>query len=132
MSSMPTEVVPSPARPADPLILVRGMAGAVAGGVIGYFLFRLLYKNGLYGIMIPGALLGLGAGLAARGKSAPLGILCAVAAVGLGILSEWTIGPFKKDPSLAFFVTHVHHLPAVKLMLMALGAACAYWFGQGR
>ena len=127
----PLPVTPSQTS-ADAMLYVRGLAGAVAGGVLGYFLFRWLYSNGLYGVMIPGAMLGLGAGFAARGKSVVLGVICAVAAVALGIYSEWSIGRFKQDPSLLFFITHVHHLPPVKLLLMGLGTVCAYWFGQGR
>ena len=132
MSGMPTEVIPGPAKPADMMVLVRGLAGAVVGGIAGYFAFYALYKSGLYGIMIPGVILGLAAGLAARGKSIPLGIICALAAIPLAIYSEWTIGPFRKDPSLTFFIANIHHLPTVKLVMMAIGAACAYWFGQGR
>jgi len=135
MSGIPSELSSPPAKPAkplDPLVIVRGLAGAVAGGIAGYLLFRWLYTNGLYGVMIPGAFVGIGAGLATRGKSIPMGIICAVAAVALGIYSEWSIGRFKQDPSLLFFITHVHHLPAVKLLFIGLGSACAYWFGQGR
>jgi hypothetical protein len=31
-----------------------------------------------------------------------------------------------------FFITHLHALPVIKLLMMALGAAAAFWFGQGR
>jgi len=128
----PFEVKGAPPPPVNWLAFARGFAGAVVGAIAGYFLFYWLYKNGLYAIMVPGMLLGLAAGWAARGKSSTLGIVCAIAAVAVGIYSEWTIGPFKKDPSLPFFITHVHHLPVVKLLMMGLGAAAAYWFGQGR
>jgi hypothetical protein len=121
-----------PASPNQTLILLRGIGGAIAGGVAGYFLFVLLLRNGLYSSMIPGALMGLGAGLAARGRSPVLGILCAVVAIPLAIVGEWSVMPFRDDKSLAFFVTHVHELPPLHLVMMALGAAAAWWFGQGR
>jgi hypothetical protein len=108
------------------------LAGAVAGAVAGYFVFYWLYKNGFYAIMLPGLAMGMAAGWAAGGKSPALGIVCAVAAIAVGVYSEWTIGPFKKDPSLTFFITHVHHLPVVKLVFIGLGSAAAFWFGQGR
>ena len=129
----PTEPFPTPpaARP-DWLILVRGLAGAVAGAVVGYFVFYWLYKNGFYAIMLPGLAMGMAAGGMAGGKSRLLGILCAVAALAVGVYSEWTIGPFKKDPSLTFFITHLHFLPPIKLILIGLGSAAAFWFGQGR
>ena len=114
------------------LVILRGIVGAVIGGAIGFFVFRLLAKNGLYGMIIPGALLGLGAGLAARSRSQTLGILCAIAAVVLSVIAEWSEFPFVKDASLSYFVTHVHTLPAVKLIMMAIGVGLAYWLGQGR
>jgi hypothetical protein len=132
MSDVDLSPATRPIKPVDLLLYVRGLAGAAAGGLLGYFLFRWLYANGLYGLMIPGALLGLGAGLAARGKSVALGLICAAAGLALGIYSEWSIGRFKQDPSLLFFITHVHHLPKVKLLMLALGSLAAYWFGQGR
>jgi hypothetical protein len=111
---------------------LRGIGGAVVGGIVGYFLFRWLISQGFYGIMIPGVLIGLGSAAAARGKNLTLGILCVVAAIGLTIWAEWSVAPFVKDKSLSFFVTHLHQLPAIKLIMMALGAAAAFWFGQGR
>jgi hypothetical protein len=100
--------------------------------VAGYFVFYWLYKNGFYAIMLPGLAMGMAAGWAAGGKSRTLGILCAIAAIPVGIYSEWTIGPFAKDPSLLFFITHVHHLRVVKLIFIGLGSAAAFWFGKGR
>jgi hypothetical protein len=132
MSTSPTEATSPLARSVDPLVIARGLAGGIVGGIAGYFLFRWLYFNGFYGIMVAGAALGLGAGWAARGKSVPLGIICAVAAAALSIYCEWSIGRFKQDPSLFFFITHIHHLPVIKLLMMGLGTACGYWFGQGR
>jgi len=130
-SPVPMNAAGSPQANAA-LVLLRGVAGAAVGGVVGYFVFRFLARQGLYGIMIPGALVGLGAGLAARGRSIVLGAICAVAAVGLAIYAEWSAFPFAKDQSFSFFLAHVHELRAVKLVMMGLGAAFAYWFGQGR
>ncbi len=135
MTTSPSQSDPPAAPPAagfDWLRLARGLAGAIAGGVVGYFAFYWLYKNGLYALMVPGLLLGLGAGWAARGRSVLLGAVCLIAAAALGVYSEWTIGPFKKDPSLVFFITHLHALPVIKLVMIGLGAAAAFWFGQGR
>jgi hypothetical protein len=77
-------------------------------------------------------LLGLGAGLAARGRSITLGIVCAVAAVVLAAIAEWQMFPFVKDKSLSFFLAHLHQLRLSTLIMIGLGAVFAYWFGQGR
>jgi hypothetical protein len=114
------------------LVLLRGVVGAVVGGAVGYFVFQWLARQGLYGMMIPGALLGLGAGLAARGRSITLGIVCAVAAVVLAAIAEWQMFPFVKDKSLSFFLAHLHQLRLSTLIMIGLGAVFAYWFGQGR
>jgi hypothetical protein len=114
------------------MLFVRGLVGAMLGGVIGYFVFRWLLQYGLYGLMIPGAALGFGAGLAARGRLPVLGIVCVVAAIGLGLFAEWSAFPFKKDPSFSYFVTHAHLLKAPTLLMIGLGGVFAYWFGQGR
>src|SRR5687768_15518036 len=76
------------------MVLVRGILGGVVGGVVGFFAFQWLARQGMYGMMIPGASIGLGAGLAARGRSAALGVLCAIAAIGLSIFAEWAVRPF--------------------------------------
>jgi hypothetical protein len=119
--------LPSPAA-----VLMRGFAGAVVGGAVGFIAFQFLARQGLYGIMLPGALLGLGAGLAARGKSLPLGIACACAALALAVVAEWTMFPFVKDKSLTFFLAHVYELPPTKLVMIGIGTLFAFWFGMGR
>jgi len=134
MSGMPTESSPAPPQPLNPMLLVRGFGGAVVGGLIGYFVFRWLASNAFGAHALPGAALGIGAGWAARGKSTLLGVLCAIAAAMLIVVAEWLRAPFVKDKSFVFFVTHLLEMDraSVKLLLMTLGTACAYWFGQGR
>jgi len=133
----PPESIPESARPSSQLlVLFRGIAGGAVGGVVGYFLFRWMLTKGFYALVLPGALLGLGAGLAARARSLPLGVVCGVAGLVLTVFTEWCRpgGPFKADPSFLYFVTHLHQLDGgvVTYVMMGLGAACAYWFGQGR
>lgn len=114
------------------LVLLRGCIGAIVGAAIGYLLFRWLLKQGLYGIVLPGASLGLGAALAARTHSTTLGIIAAVAAIVVTIVAEWLAMPFAKDTSFMFFLTHLTALAPAKLLMMACGVALAYWIGQGR
>lgn len=131
--AMPDQSAP-PAAGFDWLRLARGLAGAIAGGVAGYFLFRWLGRQGFLTHMLPGVLMGLGAGWAARGRSLALGVICGVAALMLGVFCEWMRAPFVADPSFSYFVTHLAEMDgaALKLVTIGLGAAAAFWFGQGR
>jgi hypothetical protein len=114
------------------LVILRGIAGGVLGGVVGFFVFQWLARSGLYGMVIPGAAIGLGAGLAARGRSLALGVICALGAIGLSIFAEWALFPFVKDTSLSFFLAHVHEKHPWKLIMMGIGGVLAFWLGQGR
>jgi hypothetical protein len=125
----PTLEQASVPQTSDALLIIRGLAGAIAGGALGYFAFRWLWGNGLYAIMLVGVLMGIGAGLAARGKSVLLGILCAILALPAGILTEWHVMPFVVDGSLPFFLKN---LAMSHWLFICLGAAGAFWFGQGR
>jgi hypothetical protein len=112
------------------MLLIRGLGGAIVGGIAGYFLFWALFRGGMVGYMIPGALLGLGAGWAARGKSQLLGVICAVLAIGLTLFTAWHIA-FQQH-TLVDFLSRLHQLHVSRMVLMALGVVMAYWFGQGR
>ena len=107
-----------------------GLVGAVAGGAIGFAAFYGLLQVGIYALVLPGALLGLGCGMLARGHSVPLGIICGTLALALGIGAEWWF--FVKDASLWFFVTHLTDLLPVTLIMIAVGGLCGFWFGRGR
>jgi uncharacterized membrane protein (UPF0136 family) len=116
------------------LVFGRGLLGAVVGGYVGYLLFRWLLSHGFYALVVPGAVMGLVAGLAARGRSQPLALACAIAAIALAVYAEWVRAPFAKDGSLLYFVSHLHQLDGavIKFVMIGLGGACAYWFAQGR
>src|SRR3569832_1653677 len=116
------------------VVLLRGLAGAILGGVLGYFAFRWLSARNLFGYAVPGGMIGLCAGLAAGGRSQSVAIFCAIAALCLAIYLEWTVAPFRQDKSLLFFLTHLHRLDDLitKAVITAVGVACAYWLGQGR
>jgi hypothetical protein len=107
-----------------------GLVGGVAGGVLGYYTFVWIVHQGFYGLMIPGALLGLGCGLLSQHHSAIRGLVCAAAAVGLGLFSEWKTFPFIADSSFGYFMNHVHELKPLTLIMTALGACFAYWLGK--
>lgn len=107
-----------------------GLVGGVVGGFVGYSLFFWITRQGFYALILPGALLGLGCGLLARHGSVARGVICGVAGVALGLYTEWTFAPFRDDASLSYFLTHVHTLRPVTLLMIALGGLIAYWLGK--
>jgi tetrahydromethanopterin S-methyltransferase subunit D len=128
--SFPPDSPAPAAKPADPMLLVRGLAGAVVGGLAGYLLFWALARSNLAGYMIPGAALGLGAGWAARGKSQILGVICALLAVGLTLFTAWHL-LFNRF-TFVEFLSNLHQLHPSRWILMGLGVVFAWWFGRGR
>ena len=114
-----------------PLEIALGITGSVIGGVVGHFLFFWVARQGLYAIVLPGALLGLGCGALSNRRSLALAIMCAVLGLLLGLFTEWRFAPFAKDASLPFFLAHVHQLNPMSQILIVLGAAFAFWFGLG-
>src|SRR5690242_10853804 len=95
---------------------VLGLVGAVIGGAIGFFVFRWIAQHGFYGLMIPGALLGFGSSLLAQHRSFTRGLVCSVAAVGLGLFTEWKLMTrFKADDSFGYFLKHFYDLELITL-----------------
>jgi hypothetical protein len=108
-----------------------GLVGAVAGGILGYFLFFVLVHHRLYALILPGAAVGLGGGLLLRGKSNLFGALCGVSGLFLGIFTDWGFEQFEDDPSFVYFLTHLHKLDAITLIMIAVGGLIAFWMGKG-
>ena len=102
------------------------LGGAVLGGAVGYYGFAWLLRQGFYGLVLPGGLLGMGAGLA-RCRSYWPAIVCGVLALALGLLTEWRFFPFKTNGSLSYFVSHVNQLSTVTLLMIAAGTAVGFW-----
>ena len=62
------------------------LIGAVAGGLVGYFGFLWIARQGFYALVLPGGLLGVGASLSANRSTAPC-IVCGLLALALGVLA---------------------------------------------
>ena len=107
-------------------VLLRGLAGAAIGGVAGYFAFLWIARQGFYALAVPPAMLGLGAGLCARGRSTPLLIVCGIAGLALGLFTEWRFAPFSADESLTYFLTHLHKLSGVTWIMLAIGTYLSF------
>lgn len=100
--------------------------GAVLGGLVGHLGFGWLLSQGFYGLVLPGGLLGLGAGLSPCRVRWP-SVVCGVMALALGLVSEWRHFPFKADDSFGYFLSHVHQLKPITLLMMAAGTAIGFW-----
>ncbi|NOZ20842.1 MAG: hypothetical protein GXP25_07105 [Planctomycetes bacterium] len=111
---------------------MRGLLGAVAGGVLSYWAFGWLVGQGFYAMVLPGGLIGIGCELASGRKSFFLGTVCAIATIALCLFLEWMYFPFIADQSLMYFLQHLHLLRSMTWILIGLGAALAFWLGMGR
>ncbi len=102
---------------------VLTLTAAVAGGVIGYFAFQWLLGYGLYAMILPGGLVGLGAGIG-KSKSLVIAVACGLIALAFGIFTRWR---FNVDVSLGYFLTHLSDLSPVTLLMLAVGTFIGFW-----
>jgi hypothetical protein len=109
---------------------VLGLTGAVIGGALGYYIFKWIVSQGFYGLMIPGALLGLGCSLLSQHRSHIRGIACGLAGLVLGLYAEWRFWPMVDDDSFVYLVSHVAELKPITQGMIVLGAFFAYWLGR--
>jgi hypothetical protein len=109
-----------------------GLLGAVAGGALGYFGFVLALRSGLYALMLPGGLIGLGGGWLVKDRSVLRASLFGVFALCLALFAEWKNFPFNADSSFSYFVTHLQQLRGLTLLMLAGGTALAVWLSLGK
>ena len=104
-----------------------GLVGAIVGGALGFYTFLWLLKQGYYGLIIPGAFLGLGCSLLARHRSTIRGIVCGVAAFALSQFADWycTI----TDASFLDFVRDGKTLTPVTMLMTGVATIVALWIG---
>lgn len=120
------------ARNSDVSNWLLGAVGGIVGGALGYFAFGFLLRQGVYAMVLPGVLLGFGCGFLSRVKSNVLGVACGLLAVLLGLFTEWRFVPFVDDGSFKYFMTHVHDLTSLTLIMITAGGFFAFLFGKGR
>jgi hypothetical protein len=102
------------------------LGGAMIGGALGVLLTWFLSEQGMRAGAAPGGLLGLGAGLA-RHRSIVIPIVCCIAALVLGMLTEWWLHYFLDDPSLQFFLQHFMEKHWTTHLMIALGGVVGFW-----
>jgi hypothetical protein len=102
------------------------LLGAAAGGLMGYALFFMLARQGLYALAVPGGLLGLGAGVC-KTRSRVVPVVCGLLALVLGLVTEWRFEPFLADAGLGYFLSHLHQLRPITLIMIAVGASIGFY-----
>ncbi len=112
------------------------LVGAALGGVLGYFAFGWFLRYGLYALVLPGGLMGIGASVG-RTRSFVLAGMVGVSALLLTLFTEWVHFPFKADASLSYFVAHLNKLQPTTWLMAAVGTAVGFWgpldpFGHAR
>ena len=105
---------------------VLAVLAAAIGGLLGYFGFLWIARQGFYAIMLPGALVGISAGMF-KSNSTAVCVLCGWLALGFGIFSEWRFAPFLKDDSLSYFLAHLHQLRPITLLMIGVGVLIGFW-----
>lgn len=112
--------------------VLAAIAAAAVGGGLGYVLFWWAHRQGIYLLVLPGAMIGMGCQIVLRQKSILVGILCALGAFFLGSFIEWQRAPFAADPGFPYFLKHVHQVDTtLTLVMLLVGSGFAFWFGRG-
>jgi len=111
--------------------LVMGLSGAVVGAVLGALIYRWGIGQGFDAAVVPGAAVGFGFATAARNGRTEFGLLCAAIALVLSLYLEWTHFPFVADDSLGYFLTHLHKLQPMKILMILVGLVMAFTIGRG-
>jgi hypothetical protein len=113
---------------------LAALGGAAVGGALGYWGFLWLIERGWLGLILPGALIGLGASVV-RNRSIWVAVVCGSAAVLLAlfayhraiVLESLIFSPFPKEEGFGQFLLHVGDLPTLTMVLVVVGALVAFW-----
>lgn len=108
-----------------------GILGAIAGGAVGFVLFRWLHSFGLYAFVLPGALAGLGCGFAAKSRLIIFSFIALVFGLIATVLAEWHTNWFADDETLLYFVKNIHESRGgMALVSILLNCVAAFWLGR--
>ena len=109
---------------------VRGIGGAIIGGLIGFLIFKWLLTQGVYAGMLPGGFIGAGFGIgAARKMGWTAAILCAVVGLVFGCWADAATN----DPAqtLQEYIKDYNRIPGSSKIMIGLGALASGWFARG-
>jgi hypothetical protein len=97
--------------------------GAI-GGIVGYFAVPWIWSQGFYAIMLPGTLLGFGAGFS-KSRSNFVAVICGIAGTLVGFYTEWRA--FFPQLDLSGFLKLIPQLEPIALIMIALGGFLGFW-----
>jgi hypothetical protein len=113
------------------LQIAASTVGAVLGGILGYAAFFWVTRHGFYALALPGIFLGLGCGALSFGKSRVRGAVCGIVGLLLCIYTEWKfVDPDATKTSFIELAVHFPNQGTVTMILAAVGAIAAFWFGS--
>lgn len=113
-----------------------GIVGGLVGAVVGFFLFEFFLSMGLHFMVLAGAMVGLGCGFAARGRSIGLSFIALAIAIPAAIFYEWkTDGYFCDDGETVMgigeYISRMVELRGWMLPLfIVLNGVIAFWLGR--
>ena len=131
--------IQEPVQPTDSKLAKQiplGILGAVLGAVVGFFLFQFLIRRGLYFIVLPGALVGFGCGLAARNRSFVLAFIAFAIAIPATIFCECKSDAYLCDSGntlmgVGEYISRMIELRGWKLpVFIGLNGLIAFWLGR--
>jgi hypothetical protein len=102
------------------------LAAAIAGGVLGHLGFLWIARQGFYGLVLPGAAVGVAASLL-KPKATAVFVACGVLALAAGLFSEWRFAPFIQDSRLRYFFAHLYQLRPITILMLAAGTVLGFW-----
>src|SRR5262245_36396111 len=106
--------------------LLKNLFGGIVGGLVGFLIFEWFLRYGLYAMIAPGGLVGVGASFF-RHRFLALPIVAGVAALFLGLFTEWRHWPMKADGSFNYFVSHSYQMDPPDLLMILAGAALGFY-----
>lgn len=104
---------------------ILALLAAVAGGIVGYLAFMWIAGQGLYALVLPGALVGVCASIF-KSRSRALCIVCGLLGLCFGLFTEWRFAPFISDGSLSYFLAHLHQLRPITMLMIGAGALIGF------
>jgi L-aminopeptidase/D-esterase-like protein len=110
----------------------RGFCGGAVGGGLGYLAFRWMLTQGYYALVLPGALIGMGAGLGSGRRMLSLGLLSAVGALVVGVVADWNSLIAPAPTFLGHVATLLDANRRTPAILILVGVAISFYFGIGR